>query len=195
VTRASLCVFCGSSPGARPAYREAARALGRALAEREIRLVYGGAAVGLMGALADAALESGGDVVGVIPEALVDMEVAHAGLPDLRVVASMHERKSLMAELSEGFVALPGGFGTFEEMFEILTWAQLGSHRKPCGVLDVEGYFGPLVALLDHAVEERFLKPAHRELLLVCEDPDELLDRFAVWSPPEVDKWLDRQAR
>ncbi len=191
----SCCVFCGSSPGARPAYRAAAEGLGRELARRGIRLVYGGAAVGLMGALADAALAAGGDVVGVIPNSLVDMEVAHRGLPELRVVASMHERKSQMAELADAFVSLPGGLGTFEEQLEILTWAQLGSHRKPSGLLDVCDYFAPLLALLDHAVEERFLKPTHRDLLLRADDPGELLDRLEAWVPAEVDKWLDREAR
>lgn len=191
----SCCVFCGSSPGARPAYREAARQLGEELARRGIRLVYGGASVGLMGELADAVLDGGGDVVGVIPEPLVAMEVAHQGLPELRVVASMHARKSVMAELADAFVSLPGGLGTLEEMLEILTWAQLGSHRKPCGVLNVAGYFDPLLALLDHAVEERFLKPVHRELLLVAETADRLLDRFASWRPVPVDKWLDRDDR
>jgi uncharacterized protein (TIGR00730 family) len=191
----SCCVFCGSSPGAHPDYLAAARGLGGELARRGIRLVYGGASVGLMGALADAVLAGGGDVVGVIPEALVEMEVAHEALPSLRVVASMHERKATMAELSDAFVSLPGGFGTFEEMMEILTWAQLGSHRKPCGALDVRGYFQPLVALLDHAVEERFLKAAHRDLLLVCDDPGRLLEAFASWTPPPGDKWIDRQQR
>jgi hypothetical protein len=148
-----------------------------------------------MGAVADAALAAGGDVVGVIPQALVEMEVAHPSLPDLRVVTSMHERKSLMAELSDSFVSLPGGFGTFEEMLEILTWAQLGSHQKPSGALDVCGYFEPLVELLDHAVAERFLKPVHRQLLIVAEDPAELLDRFASWTPPATGKWIDREQR
>ena len=192
---ASVCVFCGSSPGARPAYADAARALGAELAARGIRLVYGGASVGLMGELADAALAGGGDVVGVIPGSLRDMEVAHEGLPSLRVVSSMHERKSLMAELAEGFVALPGGFGTFEELLEILTWAQLGSHQKPCGVLDVAGYYQPLLALMDHAVDERFVKPAHRELLLVDQDAAGLLDRFEAWEPVQLTKWIDRGER
>ncbi len=192
---ASCCVFCGSSPGARPDYLAAARELGAELARREVRLVYGGASVGLMGAIADAVLDCGGDVVGVIPAALVSMEVAHTGLPDLRVVASMHERKSLMAELADGFVSLPGGFGTFEEMLEILTWAQLGSHQKPSGALDVRGYFQPLVALIDHAVNERFLKPDHRELLIVAEDPAELVDRLEAWVPRPTGKWLDRDER
>ena len=188
-------MFCGSSPGARPAYASAARALGAELAARKIRLVYGGAAVGLMGALADAVLAAGGEVVGVIPDALVGMEVAHAGLADLRVVGSMHERKSLMAALSDAFVALPGGLGTLEELLEILTWAQLGSHDKPVGALDVCGYFAPLMALLDHAVEERFLRPAHRELLLVEGSPVALLDALARFRPARIEKWLDREAR
>jgi hypothetical protein len=185
----SVCVFTGSSPGARPAYAEAARALGAELAGRGLRLVYGGASVGLMGAVADAALAAGGEVVGVIPQHLVDREVAHTGLTDLRVTGSMHERKALMAELSSAFVALPGGFGTLEELFEVLTWSQLGLHAKPCGLLDVAGYWAPLRAFADHSVAEGFVRPAHRELLLAGTDPAALLDDLAAWRPAAVPKW------
>jgi hypothetical protein len=191
----ACCVFCGSSPGARPEYLAAARALGTELARRKIRLVYGGAAVGLMGALAEAVLAAGGEVTGVIPEALVEMEVAHRELADLRIVSSMHERKSLMADLSDAFIALPGGLGTLEELLEILTWAQLGSHRKPCGVLDVCGYFVPLFALFEHAVVERFLQPGHRDLLLAADSAGALLDALGDFQPAPVEKWLDREAR
>jgi uncharacterized protein (TIGR00730 family) len=185
-----LCVFCGSSAGDAPAYAAAARALGTALARREIGLVYGGASVGLMGAVADAALDEGGDVIGVIPEALVKKEVAHGGLVDLRIVGSMHERKALMAELSDGFIALPGGLGTLEELFEVWTWAQLGYHAKPCALLNVAGFYDPLIAFLDGVVAHRFLKPAHRDMLLVAEDSDALLDRLASYRPPDVGKWI-----
>jgi uncharacterized protein (TIGR00730 family) len=187
-----ICVFCGSSPGARPGYREAAVELGRTLAARGIGLVYGGARVGLMGALADAALGAGGDVIGVIPQMLLDKEVGHGGLTELRVVESMHQRKQAMADLSGGFIAMPGGMGTIEELAEILTWAQLGVHAKPVGVLNVAGYFEKLLGFLDHAVAERFLRPANRELLLVEDTPAALLDRMAAWAPLPVEKWLDR---
>ena len=187
-----ICVFCGSSSGSRPAYTEAARRLGRLLAERGIRLVYGGSHLGLMGTVADAVLAAGGAVTGVIPRMLVEKEAAHRQLADLRVVGSMHERKALMAELADGFIAMPGGFGTLEEFCEMLTWAQLGVHRKPCGLLNVEGFYDPLLALLDHAVRERFLKPVNRDLLLAETVPETLLDRMARVPPPLVDKWLDR---
>jgi uncharacterized protein (TIGR00730 family) len=173
-----LCVFCGSNPGRHPAYAEAAQDLARALVTRKVDLVYGGARVGVMGVLADAVLAAGGHVIGVIPQGLVEQEVAHTGLPDLRVVASMHERKLLMAELSDGFIALPGALGTLEELFEILTWAQLGLHRKPCGLLNIRGYYRLLIDFLDHAVAEQLLKPVYRALLLVEERPERLLDRF-----------------
>ena len=188
-----VCVFCGSATGARPSYVAAARALGVELARRGLGLVYGGAGIGLMGAVANAALAAGGEVVGVIPAALEARELAHAGLTRLEVVGSMHERKARMAELADGFVALPGGMGTLEELAEILTWAQLGIHRKPCGVLDVEGYWLPFVAFLDHAVQERFLRPEHRGLLTVAAEPSALLDalsRCAAGSPPGP--WLRR---
>lgn len=170
----SLAVFCGSSSGRNPAYVEAARRTGRLLAEKKITLVYGGGRVGMMGALADAALEGGGRVVGVIPRALVEREAAHLGT-ELRVVETMHERKALMADLSDATLTLPGGVGTFEEFFEVLTWSQLGLQRKTCGVLDVEGYYAPLRAMIQHAVQEGFLKENHRELLRIDSDPERLL--------------------
>jgi uncharacterized protein (TIGR00730 family) len=189
----TVCVFSGSSPGARPSYVETAAALGRVLAERGVRLVYGGASLGLMGAVADAALDAGGEVVGVIPQHLVDREVAHPGLTELHVTASMHERKALMADLADGFVALPGGLGTLEELAEILTWSQLGLQSKPCGLLDVEGFFDPLLAFLDHTVTERFVSPEHRALVLASDSPGALLDQLAQWRPrPDTGKWLDR---
>jgi len=187
-----LCVFTGSSPGARPDYAAAAESLGRELATQGIGLVYGGASVGLMGAVADATLAAGGEAVGVIPEALVAREVAHTGLTELRVVASMHERKALMAELSDGFVALPGGLGTLEELFEVLTWTQLGLHRKPSGVLNVAGYYDALIAFLEHAVRERLLREEHRAALLVDDRTTLLLDRLATALPPPVPKWIGR---
>lgn len=184
-------MFCGSSAGANPAYAAAARALGALLASRGIGLVYGGASIGLMGVVADSTLAGGGEVVGVIPGALASKEIAHAGLTRLEVVASMHERKARMAELADAFVALPGGMGTLEELSEVVTWAQLGIHRKPCALLDVAGYWRPLVAFLDRAVEERFLRAEHRALLLVEPDPAALLDAFAGWSPPLRSRWID----
>ncbi len=187
------CVFCGSRNGTRDQYVAAARRMGEALARRGIGLVYGGGGIGLMGVLADAAVSAGGDVIGVIPEALMAREVAHRGLTDLRVVASMHERKALMAELADAFVALPGGFGTLEEFCEALTWVQLGIHRKPCGLLNVEGFFDPLLALFDHAVRERFVSPDHRSLVVVEEDPERLLDALSRWEPPALERWMGRE--
>jgi uncharacterized protein (TIGR00730 family) len=194
VTRlAAVCVFSGSNPGARPAYLEAATDLGTRLATGGQRLVYGGARVGLMGAVADAALAAGGEVVGVIPQHLVDREVAHDGLTELHVTASMHERKALMADLADGFVALPGGLGTLEELAEVLTWSQLGLQSKPCGLLDVADFFAPLLAFLDHTVTERFVAPQHRALVLSAPDAASLLDLLAGWEPtPAGEKWLDR---
>lgn len=189
----NLCVFCGSSPGKEPAYEKGARELGRALVAAEVRLVYGGASVGLMGTLADSVLEGGGEAVGVIPEGLVHKEISHSGLTKLHVVGSMHERKALMAELSEGFIALPGGTGTMEEFFEVFTWAQLGEHEKPCGLLDVEGYFDPLVAFLDHMVEQGFLKEHHRTIILHDTEPASLLDRFACYEPSGRFRWTGEQ--
>ena len=187
----SICVFCGSNAGAHPDYLQAAEAVGRGLAHRGIRVVYGGGRVGMMGAVADAASAAGGEVIGVIPQAIFDLEIGHTGLDDLRVVGSMHERKALMAELSDAFVALPGGIGTLEELFEVYTWAQLGIHSKPLGLLDVVGYFQPLVGFLDHAVRERFLRPETRTLLAVSEDLDDLLTALTASEPVTLRKWID----
>lgn len=186
-----ICVFCGSSSGNDPTYAEAAKKLGAALARRGLELVYGGGTVGLMGTVANAALAAGGRVIGVIPKALQLRELAHVKLSSLHVTGSMHERKAKMAELSQGFIALPGGLGTLEEFAEIVTWAQLGIHARPCGLLDVKGYYRPLVALLDHSVKEGFVSPLHRQLILVDTDPDALLDQFAAWKAPHVEKWVD----
>jgi uncharacterized protein (TIGR00730 family) len=186
-----VCVFAGSNPGMRPAYRAAAEALGGALAARGWGLVYGGGSVGLMGALADAALAAGGEVTGVIPRALAAREIAHGHLADLRVVETMHERKAQMAELADAFVALPGGAGTFDELFEIITWAQLGLHAKPIGLLNAEDYFAPLLALVAHATDEGFIRPEDRDLLLVRERVDALLDALAAYTPaPRPQKWI-----
>jgi hypothetical protein len=187
-----LCIFCGSSPGARPEYAAVTVELAELLAGRGIGIVYGGASVGLMGLLADTALAAGGEVHGVIPRSLERREIAHGGLTELHVVASMHERKALMAELSEGFIALPGGSGTLEELFEVFTWSQLGLHRKACALLNVAGYYDGLAAFLDHAVSERFLRAEHRSMLL-CEDtPAAALEAIERFEPPIVDKWIDR---
>ncbi len=190
-----ICVFCGSNPGRRAAYREAAVAIGHLLAERNIELVYGGANVGLMGIVANSVLEKGGVVTGVIPEVLVAQELAHRGIQNLRVVGSMHERKALMADLSDGFIALPGGFGTFEEFCEIVTWSQLGLQEKPCGLLNVENYYQPLLALFDHAVEEGFLMPENRKIVLAHEKPEVLLDALLTCKPVSKRPWLDRSNR
>ena len=184
-------MFCGASSGRLPDYADAARVFGTVAATRGLGIVYGGGRVGLMGAVADAALTAGGEVVGVIPQELVDRELAHGGLTELHVVGSLHERKALMAELSDGFVALPGGIGTMEEFFEVLSWAQLGIHEKPCGLLDVAGYYDPLMQFLDHAVEQDFIKPKHRALLLVESEPAKLLDRFAKLIAEQPTKKFD----
>ncbi|MET7993075.1 TIGR00730 family Rossman fold protein [Amycolatopsis sp. NPDC005232] len=184
-----VCVFCGSSMGFTPAYAEAAAELGKLLAQRGIGLVYGGASVGTMGVVADAALAAGGEVIGVIPEALSSVEIAHAGLTELHVVPDMHQRKAKMAALSDGFLTLPGGAGTLEELFEVWTWAQLGLHSKPIGLVDVGGYYGPLVSFSDHMVTEGFLGAGYRDLLLVDADASALLDRFADYAPPAPPKW------
>ena len=189
----SICFFCGSNVGMRPEYSAAAAVVGRLLAARGIRVVYGAGNIGLMGVLADAAVAAGGEVIGVIPQMLVDKELAHSRLTELRIVGSMHERKALMAELSDAFIALPGGLGTYEELFEVLTWAQLGIHHKPCGCLNVAGYFDPLGALLDHAVCEGFVRPQHRRLLVSSSDPAALLARLAEHQPPQEEKWLGRE--
>ncbi len=187
----AVAVYCGSNAGNDPAYARAAAALGRTLAERGIRLVYGGGQVGLMGVVADAALGSGGEVYGVITEALVAKEVSHRGLTGLRVVATMHERKAVMADAADAFVMLPGGFGTLDEFFEVVTWTQLGIHAKPCGILDAAGFFSPLRALVDGAVTAGFVRPAHRDMIVADDDPARLLDRLAAWTPGTVSKWLD----
>jgi uncharacterized protein (TIGR00730 family) len=191
----SVAVYCASSPGADPGFAAAAAALGRLLAERGIRLVYGGGHVGLMGVVADACLAGGGEVHGVITRALEAKELAHRGLSSLAVVETMHERKQAMADLAGGFVMLPGGFGTLDEFFEVLTWNQLGIHAKPCGVLDVAGFFAPLRDLLEAATRQRFLRPGHRDLVIMDSEPDRLLNRLDEWQPTVVDKWLDLRQR
>ncbi len=188
----SLCVFCGANPGNDTAFLQAAQQLGQLLAQRGIQLVYGGASVGLMGAVADAALDAGGQVLGVIPQALWDKELAHAGLTQLHVVDSMHQRKAAMAEASDGFIALPGGIGTMEEFFEVMTWTQLGFHHKPCGLLNTNGYYDHLGGFLDHVVSQGFLKPAHRRLALMDTAPGALLEAMAAWSPPRTGKWIEK---
>jgi uncharacterized protein (TIGR00730 family) len=187
-----ICVFCGSSRGADSHYVDVARRLGAILAERGLSLVYGGGNIGLMGELADAVLAGGGHVIGVIPKALEAHELAHAGVQDLRVVGSMHERKALMADLADAFIALPGGLGTLEEFCEIITWAQLGIHDKPCGLLNARDFFESLIAFLDHAVTERFLRPEHRALVFVETEPEVLLERFETYRAPKREKWIDR---
>lgn len=187
----NICVYCGSSPGRLDAYADGARALARVLVRRDLGLVYGGAGIGLMGLLADTVLQLGGRAVGVIPEALARKEVVHKSLTEIHVTQSMHERKTLMAERSDGFIAMPGGIGTFEEIFEIWTWAQLGLHAKPCGLLNMAGYYDALNTFLDHACAEQFLKPQHRSMLIVEQEPEQLLDRFARYRRPSVQKWLD----
>lgn len=185
-----ICVYCGSNPGRQPLYRESAQGLGREMVARGLGLVYGGASVGVMGAIADAVLEAGGEAIGVIPKSLAVREIAHPGLTEQHVVKSMHERKALMAELSDGFVALPGGWGTMEEIFEILTWAQLGFHQKPCGLLNAGSYFDGLFSFLEHAIEEQFVKPEYRQMLLMENSATHLLDRFSAYRPPVVRKWI-----
>jgi uncharacterized protein (TIGR00730 family) len=187
-----ICIFCGSNHGVRPAYAAAAAALARHLVKLGMGIVYGGGNVGLMGVVADAELAGGGEVIGVIPQSLFAKEVGHAGVTDLRIVGSMHERKALMADLADGFIAMPGGWGTFDEFCEILTWAQLGLHRKPCGILNVEGYYDALLAMFDHAVAEGFLKPAYRPMVITSTDPEELVAMMQSYRGPELDKWIDR---
>jgi uncharacterized protein (TIGR00730 family) len=191
-----LCLFCGSSAGGSPEYAEGAGAFGRLMVRRGLGLVYGGGHVGLMGVLADAVLGAGGEAIGVIPQALVDRELAHSGLTELRVVDTMHQRKALMADLADGFVALPGGFGTADELFEILTWAQLGMHQKPIGLLNVRGFFDPLVAWIDHCVRERFIPPEHRALLAISANSEQLLNMLSRHEPaPQMPKWIDERDR
>lgn len=186
-----LCVFCGSSDGERPEYLELARRMGKTLAERGLETVYGGGNVGLMGAVADAALEAGGRVIGVIPDGLLARERGHRGITQLEIVGSMHERKARMASLSDGFIALPGGLGTLEELAEALTWSQLGLHRKPCGVVNLDGYFDPLIAFFDRAVGEGFMRAESRRMLLVADGPAALLDAFEGYEAPVVRRWLE----
>ena len=188
----AICVFCGSSPGFDPVYRENALELGREIARRHWRLVYGGGNIGLMGALADSVLEAGGEVIGVIPQALVDKEVAHRGLSELIIVGTMHERKARMADMSDGFVAMPGGFGTFEEFCEVVTWTQLGVHAKPCGVLNINGFYDPLLALFNRALADGFLRTEHREFVLADRTGPGVLDKVAQWKPLRIDKWIDQ---
>ncbi|SMO55651.1 TIGR00730 family Rossman fold protein [Fodinibius sediminis] len=185
-----ICVYCGSSPGKRTYYRDGARKLAKLFVQKDIELVYGGASVGVMGALADGVLEAGGRVTGIIPEDLVRKEVAHNKLTDLHVVASMHERKAQMADLSDAFIALPGGLGTLEELFEIVTWSQLGLHRKPIGLINVSGYYDQLASFLDHAVAEQFVKIEHRNLLMIEKDPEELISNFENYKAPDTEKWI-----
>ncbi|MCS4503171.1 LOG family protein YvdD [wastewater metagenome] len=189
-----ICIYCGSAAGRDPRYREAASAFGAAVAARGLGVVYGGGATGMMGAVADAALAEGGEVVGVIPETLLAREVGHREVTRLEVVTSMHERKARMAELADGFIALPGGLGTFEEIFEILTWAQLGFHRKPCGLINMAGYYDHLVTFLDHAVDTGFLRRSNRDMLLVDDDGERLLERFAEYRAPRVTQWIDKSS-
>ena len=189
----SLCVYCGSNSGAHPAYVEAAIALGTRMARDGIRLVYGGGNIGLMGTIADAVLAAGGEVVGVIPKHLVDMEVAHAGLTELEVVDSMHQRKSRMFDLADAFVAMPGGFGTLEEIVEMFTWRQLGISEKPCALLDVNGYYRPLVAMMDRMVEERFLHPGQREDMWTGDDIEAMFEWMRGYRPAQASKWLDEK--
>jgi uncharacterized protein (TIGR00730 family) len=188
----SICVFCGSSVGADSAFAAAAKAVGETLARHGIELVYGGGNVGLMGIIADAALQAGGRVTGVIPQSLVDRELGHREITDLRIVSSMHERKAMMADLSDAFIALPGGYGTLEELCEILTWAQLGLHQKPFGLLNVQQFYASLIAQIDHAVRMKFIRPQHRDLLMTSDTIEGLLEQFATFKPLPVHKWIDR---
>jgi len=185
-----ICVYCGSSPGKNPAYSLAAASLARVLCDRGIGLVYGGAAVGVMGTIANAVLEAGGEAIGVIPKSLAIKEVAHANLTELHVVASMHERKAMMAELADGFIALPGGWGTLEEIFEMLTWAQLGFHDKPCGLLNIDGYYNGLISFLENSFEQKFVNELCRPMLMKAQEPVALLDQFAAYRAPKVRKWM-----
>lgn len=191
-----ICVFCGSSVGARPSYTAAAKTLGELMARRGIGLVFGGGCIGLMGAIADSVLVHGGEAVGVIPDGLMRREIGHRGVTQLHVVDTMHQRKALMADLSDAFIALPGGYGTLEEFAEIVTWSQLGIQQKPCALLNVEGYWDGLLAFLDHAVSEDFVRPENRDLILVASSPEEILEKISLWRPPaHVERWLDRAKR
>jgi uncharacterized protein (TIGR00730 family) len=186
----NICVYCGSNLGVRNSYSTAARTLAEVLVAHDITLIYGGGNVGLMGIMADSVLSAGGRAIGVIPQALVDKELAHGGLSDLRIVGSMHERKSMMADLADAFIALPGGLGTLEELCEVATWAQLGLHRKACGVLNIEGYYDDLLAMLDHAAEEKFIRPEHRKIILSETEPDKLIKKLTEYESPILHKWI-----
>jgi len=186
----NICVYCGSSSGKDPAFAAAAATLAQEMCKRNIGLIYGGAAVGIMGTVADAVLEAGGEAIGVIPKSLAVKEVAHENLTGLHVVASMHERKAMMADLADGFIALPGGWGTLEEIFEILTWAQLGFHDKPCGLLNIAGYYDGLIGFLDNSFEQKFVNELFRPMLMTSSEPASLLDKFAVYQAPKVRKWM-----
>ncbi len=188
-----VCIFCGSYPGTQPMYLTAAHAMGMGLAQRGLGLVYGGGRIGLMGAVADGAMAGGGKTTGIIPQSLVDRELAHVGLSELHVVASMHQRKALMAELADAFIAMPGGFGTLDELFEIITWAQLGFHHKPIALLNVGGYFDPLLTFIKHMATEGFIKPNDQKALLVKNEVDTLLDTLLTYQPPQLEKWLKKQ--
>src|SRR5215470_20105530 len=191
-----ICVFCGSSVGARPAYASAAKELGELMAKRGIGLVFGGGCIGLMGTIADAVLNNGGEAIGVIPDGLMQREIGHRGVTQLHVVETMHQRKALMADLSDAFIALPGGYGTLEELLEAITWSQLGIQQKPCGLLNVEKYWDGLLAALDHAVDEQFVRPENAQLVLVAQNPQSLLERLQEWRPPaHIEKWLDKTKR
>lgn len=187
-----VCVFCGSNQGTNPAYGFAAEQLGKLLAQQNIGLVYGGGKVGLMGTVADAALAAGGEVIGVIPQALADREIAHTGLSKLHIVASMHERKALMSDYADAFIALPGGMGTLEEFAEVLTWGQLGLHQKPCGLLNIEGYYNSLIAFFNQAVQAQFVRPEHRSAVIEAQTCEELLEKLNQYQPIQIHKWIDR---
>ena len=189
----TICVFCGSNPGLNPAYMQTAASVGRFLAEKNVTLVFGGGSVGLMGKTADTVLDNGGKVIGIIPRSLAEKEVAHERLTELHIVNSMHSRKAMMEELSDGFIALPGGFGTFEELCEIITWAQLGFHNKPCGFLNIHGYYDPLVELFNKATDEQFVRPEHRELVIIEEDIERMFEKMESYTPPVLEKWLDKE--
>ena len=188
----SICVFCGSSYGTRETYADAARATGRVIADQGYTLVYGGARVGLMGTVADAALEAGGKVIGVLPKALEDKEIGHEGLTELHLVGSMHERKAKMADLSDAFIALPGGVGTLEEIFEVWTWGQLGYHKKPCGFLNIDGYYDHLIRFLDHQTDQGFTKDVMRDMVQIAGTPEEMVGLFENYTPPSAPKWIKR---
>ncbi len=188
----TICVYCGSSLGKKDAYATAAKSLAESLVARNITLVYGAASIGIMGTVADQMLKLGGQVIGVIPKALAHKEITHSNLTELYVTQSMHERKMKMAELSDGFIALPGGIGTMEELFEIWTWAQLGFHKNPCGLLNIDGYYNALIQFVDHMQQEQFVKSKHHDLLMIADDPEKLLEKFISYTPPEITQWVEK---